>query len=164
MRNFQLCSPRFLPFLIFSLSFTALGVALWMQYGLGMQPCTWCVIQRFFLLVVMAGSALWTLMPEKAITLGAKVLTWAGAAAGVGAAGWHSMLMLTAGATDQTCGSDGFLQWVDGLWVVDQAPWLLAPMGDCFKDSATLWFVPLPVFVLILFVQLLGLSVFLKRN
>jgi len=72
------------------LALGAVGLALLAQYAFDMQPCAWCVLQRFIYIVVgvlaLVGAAL-SGMPRRA----AIVLALLGALCGVASALWQQM-------------------------------------------------------------------------
>lgn len=141
------------------LSASALGAALMLQHWAYMPPCTWCVIQRFFFLLTFAMSVLWFVAPYSIQAVARRtlqLLTLTGALV----SSWHLLDIYQPAAVEATCSAQGLMQWVDSLAIADLMPWLLAPMGDCLKDSASLGGVPLPLFALMLF----GVQFYLTLN
>ena len=46
----------------------SVGVALWTQHGLGMEPCPWCILQRLIIVLIVLVALLVCLIPT---TIGA---------------------------------------------------------------------------------------------
>ena len=72
------------------IAFGSLGVALFTQHALDMQPCSWCVAQRLAIAVAGILALLGALLGQRPIAAQAlAVLTAAAAAAGLAAAVWQ---------------------------------------------------------------------------
>src|SRR5690606_11165212 len=74
--------------LVAIISFSLIGVALYLQHQLGWAPCPLCVIQRYLFILLGAICILSILLPHGATRIGAGLGAIA-AASGAGVAGWH---------------------------------------------------------------------------
>ena len=85
-----------------TLPVVAVGIALFTQHGLGMQPCPWCVLQRLIFLAIAAtawlGLALGAALPRRAMALLMLLL----AASGVAAALWQHFVAAASASCNLT--------------------------------------------------------------
>lgn len=136
--------------LVLALCVGGLASALVLQYGFDMLPCPFCVAQRLVLLVIAAFALTGLVLQGGAAQRIARAGMRVGAAAGAAVALVH-IYKVYAPTTATTCGSQGFGTWLDHLWITDLAPWLLAPLGDCMLDAASVFGFPLPALAVALF-------------
>jgi disulfide bond formation protein DsbB len=81
------------------LSFGALAIALVAQYGFDMQPCPWCVLQRF-IYVVVGVLALAGAVSGGAVRRAATGLAILGALSGVASALWQQLYAVSENSCD----------------------------------------------------------------
>ena len=152
----QLANPRGWLALSVAVVVLSMGSALYFQYGLGLEPCPLCVLQRVAIIGagivagfgLLAAQARWQFIA--AVT--AIVIALAGAAV----AGWHSWI-LAFPPESLSCGRP--FQWFHedfplALWL----PRLFAGEGDCLAVDWTFLGLAIPHLSLIAFVLLIGLA------
>lgn len=135
-------------FLLIALAcFSLIGAALYLQVVERMQPCPWCIIQRYIFLAVGLICLLFAFLPPGMRRTGAGFGA-AMALAGAGAAGWHAWIQAH---PEVSCGIDPLetslntippAQWLplmfkaDGLCSTLQAPIL----GLSIPQWSLVWF------------------------
>ncbi|MDO4249939.1 MAG: disulfide bond formation protein B [Moraxella sp.] len=75
-------SPRQLAFLLFLASVVGTAYALFLQHGMGLEPCPMCIFQRIGLWTMGGFSLLFALINPK--KLWAQLLLWTGSLLGIG--------------------------------------------------------------------------------
>ena len=138
----------------------AVGIALFTQHGLGMQPCPWCVLQRV-IFVAIAALALAALMPVGA--LWRRVLTSVMAllaVCGIAAALWQHFVAAASASCNLTLADRiNTSIGLDALW-----PEVFAPYVSCADAAATLLGVPYEFYSLTLFVVLAAAATWVLRR
>jgi disulfide bond formation protein DsbB len=133
-----------------TLPVVAVGIALFTQHGLGMQPCPWCVLQRLIFLAISAtawiGLALGGALPRRAMAL----LMAALAASGMAAALWQHFVAAASASCNLTL-ADRVMSatGLDNRW-----PEVFAPYASCADAAATLLGLPYEFYSFTLFVLL----------
>ncbi|TAN30679.1 MAG: disulfide bond formation protein B [Castellaniella sp.] len=141
-------SDRILRFIAF-LSLAAVFIALISQHIFGMEPCAWCVLQRFILLVMavvclLAGAGWGSAVMRR---LGA-VLTLLLSASGVAAA-WYQY---SVAAHSFSCAETFADRFITGLGADAAMPWLFGIYASCMDARRTLLGVEYSMWGLITFV------------
>lgn len=134
----------------------ALAATLYLQYGLGLQPCPLCVVQRMALIlagaIALAGALLARRRRTQLAFLGASMLA---ALAGAGVAAWHAWI-LAFPPESMSCGRP--FEWFHSdfplaLWL----PRLFRGDGDCFSTEWSLLGLGIPHWSLLGFLVVLAL-------
>ena len=130
----------------------AVGVVL--QHGFGMQPCSWCVLQRFVFLLVGVACALaaWSPGGKRArrafASLGALL-----SVAGLAAALYQQFVASKSASCAMTLADRIVMQ----LSLHEIAPWMFMPTAPCNEANVALLGVPFAVWSATAFL-LLGLA------
>lgn len=131
-------------------SLAMLGVGLYLQHVLKMQPCPLCVIQRYAFAAVALICLIFAFLPGSATRLGASLGAIA-AIAGAGVAGWH--LWIKAHPT-VSCGIDPLETSLNTIPTAKLLPFLFQADGLCTTDYAPILGLSIPQWALIWFVVL----------
>ncbi|HRD99435.1 MAG TPA: disulfide bond formation protein B [Rubrivivax sp.] len=143
-----------------TLPVVAVGIALFTQHGLGMQPCPWCVLQRLIFLSIGAtawiGLALGATWPRRAMALLMTTL----AASGMAAALWQHFVAAASASCNLTL-ADRIMSatGLDNRW-----PEVFAPYASCADAAATLLGVPYEFYSFTNFVLLGIAAIWLLRR
>ncbi len=140
------------------LSFGAVGLAAVAQYGFDMQPCPWCVLQRFIYLVVGALALLGALLPglQRRLSIGLALL---GALSGVASALWQQLHAISENSCDLSLAE----RIVSGLHLDQLAPQLFVAYASCGDAAVSVLGIPFAVWSCILYVILALLLVWTLR-
>ena len=137
----------------------AVGVALFTQHRLGMEPCPWCVLQRLIFLSIGVAA-----LPG--LLLGTRLASWLSGAlmallalSGGAAALWQHFVA----AGSQSCAMTLADRVVRGLSLDEIAPAVFSATAPC-SQAATLLGVPYEFYSLLLFIGLLVWSVWVMRR
>jgi disulfide bond formation protein DsbB len=145
--------------LVGGLALGAVGLAAIAQYVFDMQPCPWCVLQRFIYIVVgvlaLVGAALSGLPRRAAIGLG-----FLAALSGVAAALWQQLVAASASSCDLTLAEriTTFLR-LDRL-----LPELFIAYASCADAAVDVLHVPFAVWSCLLFALLAVLLLWTLRT
>lgn len=143
---------------IAGLGLGSVGVALWTQHGLGMEPCPWCVLQRL-IFVAIGAVALLGLAWRGAFGTGlAKLLILLLAACGVAAALWQHFVA----AAGDSCNLTLAEKIVSGLGLDGSLPEIFQPRASCADAAVRLLGLPYEFWSLGLFVLLALLALALR--
>jgi disulfide bond formation protein DsbB len=138
----------------------AVGIALFTQHGLGMQPCPWCVLQRVIFVAIAAlalaallpGGALW----RRVLTSGMAIL----AVCGIAAALWQHFVAAASASCNLTLADRiNTSIGLDALW-----PEVFAPYVSCADAAAKLLGVPYEFYSLTLFAVLAATATWVLRR
>lgn len=154
MPSLPLPSPRILNLVGAALCGALLGYAYYLQFGLGLEPCPLCILQRLALIaltVVLLGAALHG-------ARGRARFAWVGAiaiSAGAGAlvAGRHVWIQSLPPDLVPACGP-GLDYLIDVLPLVDALKEAFHGSGECARIDWTFLGLAMPVWTLIWFVAL----------
>lgn len=144
-----------------AISLLAVGVALWTQHALDMQPCAWCVLQRL-IFVAIALAALPGLLWQRGVVQAlSAVLMLALGVAGVAAALWQHFVAAASSSCNLTLAD----RIVSGLRLDAWLPEIFQPRASCADAAVRLWglsyeFWSLALFILI---SVLALRMLLRR-
>jgi len=123
--------------LVAAFAFAALGVTLFLQYGLGLKPCPLCIMQRLGMLVAgliaLLGAALAHGRRSQFGFLGASALA---ALSGAGVAAWH-VWILAFPPESMSCGRP--FEWFhQDFPLAEWLPRLFRGDGDCLSTESLL--------------------------
>jgi disulfide bond formation protein DsbB len=141
---------------IAALSLAAVGVALWTQHALGMEPCPWCILQRL-IFVAIALAALLGLLLGRAL---AAVLVLGLSLSGIAAALWQHFVA----AASDSCNLTLAEKIVSGLKLDGLLPEIFQPRASCADAAVKLLGLPYEFWSLGLFALLALLAVRLLRH
>ncbi len=143
------------------LSLGAVGVALWTQHALGMEPCPWCVLQRL-VFVCIALVALPGLVWRHAFVQVLSALLVLGLGlAGVAAALWQHFVAAVSSSCNMTLAD----RIVSGLKLDGLLPEVFQARASCADAAVRLWGLPYEVWSLMLFmlISVLALRMLLRK-
>lgn len=146
-------SPSFCFALIAAGSAGALAVALFMQHGQGLQPCTLCIIQRYAF-IWLGLCALLAMIPCRPLRLTAITAGLLGALGGMGTALRNLWVMAH---PDILCGRDPVEIFLNDLPSAHWLPKVFVASGLCSTPIPPLFGLALPAWSLIGLLALAGL-------
>ncbi len=125
----------------------ALAAALYMQHGkgLGLQPCTMCIIQRYAFLLIGLAAILSILVPFRPIRVLWVVIGLVGALGGIIAA-VRNLWVLT--HPEILCGRDPIELFLNSLPTAQWFPKVFVALGLCSDPIPPLLGLPLPAWSL----------------
>ena len=130
----------------------SVGVALWTQHGLGMEPCPWCILQRLIVVLVSLLALLGLAWRSTVGTAVTALLIVALSLAGVAAALWQHFVA----AASDSCKLTLAEKVISGLGLDGSLPEVFQPRASCADAAVKLLGVPYEFWSLALFV-LMGL-------
>ena len=131
------------------LSLGAVGVAAIAQYAFNMQPCPWCVLQRFIYIVVGVLALLAAALPGIARRLLAG-LALLGALSGIASALWQQLHAVSEASCDLSLAE----RIVSGLQLDRLVPQLFIAYASCGDAAVSVLGIPFAVWSCILYVIL----------
>lgn len=150
---------RLLCGVAFVVSLGAVGIALFTQQRLDLDPCAWCVLQRL-VFVCIAIAAL------PGLLVGTRMMSWISGAlmtllalSGAAAALWQHFVA----ANSQSCAMTLADRIVRGASLDEIAPSVFSATAPC-SQKAVLLGVPYEFYSLLLFVLLAGWSLWVMRR
>jgi disulfide bond formation protein DsbB len=156
-------SRRWAYSLAFGLCAALIGYALYLQYGLGLEPCPLCIFQRVVVLIM--GIVFLAAAVQDPHDRGARVyallLTIAGAV-GIALALRHLWIQAQPAGSVPTCGM-GLNYMLETFPVADVIEKVLKGSGECSKVDVVLG-MSIPMWTLLLFVGLTGWALLLARS
>jgi len=150
----MLPSNRQILFAISSICFALIGVALYLQHKLDMQPCPLCVIQRYLFLAV--GIATLVAAISGKVREGT-VLALLAALGGLYAVGKHLYVIANPGFS---CGIDPMETFLNKIPTAEYLPWVFRADGLCEGATDSLMGLAIPQWSAIWFVVLTLLLAF----
>ena len=145
-------------FLSFLISLLMLVASLVLQYGLGLQPCLLCLLDRMIIFVLVITSGLVLLFSQPKIRIGFILFTVLFCVFGIISSGRHLWILSLPAAKIPTC-SPG----LDYLLKTVPLPEILGILfqggGECTKDVAKLFGIALPIWSFVGFLCLLIINV-----
>lgn len=139
----------------------ALTVALFMQHGKGLQPCTLCVIQRYAFIWVGLWALVALFLPYRAVRLLAGLAGGLGALGGAVAASRNLWVMAH---PDILCGRDPVELFLNTLPTAQLWPKVFMALGLCSDPIPPLFGLALPAWSLLGLLALGGLLVLALRD
>ncbi|MET0382140.1 MAG: disulfide bond formation protein B [Burkholderiaceae bacterium] len=149
--------PRVLA-AVAALALGAVGAAVVAQYAFDMQPCPWCVLQRFIYLVV-AALALAGALAGGAVRRVAAGLGALAALSGIAAAAWQQFV----GVSENSCDLSLAERITTGLHLDRLLPQLFIAYASCADAAVDLLHVPFAVWSGLLFGLLAMLLLWVAR-
>jgi disulfide bond formation protein DsbB len=131
------------------LSLGAVGVAAIAQYAFDMQPCPWCVLQRFIYIVVGVLALLAAALPGIARRLFTG-LAFLGALSGIASALWQQLHAVSEASCDLSLAE----RIVSGLQLDRLVPQLFIAYASCGDAAVSVLGIPFAVWSCILYVIL----------
>ena len=147
--------PMVCNLLVFAASLSALLVALYMQHGKGLQPCTMCIIQRYAFVFMGLSAVLAMILPFRPIRWFMALVGLLAGLTGIIAA-IRNLWVLS--HPEILCGRDPVELFLNNLPSAQWFPKVFVALGLCSDPIPPLFGLPLPAWSLI---GLLALSVLL---
>ena len=153
----QLRLPQILV-IIGLVSLGAVGVAAIAQYAFNMQPCPWCVLQRFIYIVVGVLALLAAALPGLArrLVIG---LAFLGTLSGIASALWQQLHAVNEASCDLSLAE----RIVSGLQLDRVVPQLFIAYASCGDAAVSILGIPFAVWSCILYVVLALMLVWTMR-
>jgi disulfide bond formation protein DsbB len=148
--------------LIALLSFGAVGVALYTQHKLDMQPCPWCVLQRLVFVAIGAWALLGALVPvrlwRQVVAIAVSLL----AASGMAAALWQHFVAKASASCNLTFAD----KVMNASGLNERFPEVFAAYASCADAAVDLAGIPYEFYSLALFVLIdaIALMSFIRRR
>ncbi|WP_293778935.1 disulfide bond formation protein B [uncultured Oxalicibacterium sp.] len=133
--------------LIALLALGLLGVALYLQHILGMQPCPLCVIQRYAFAAIALSCLIAAALPPNGERIGSGLGALV-ALAGAGVAAWHLHVKANPSVS---CGIDPLETSLNHFFTADLLPFLFKADGLCSADYAPILGLSIPQWSLLWF-------------
>ena len=156
----SLACSRSLFFMAFTAGAFALGASYYLEYAVGLTPCSLCLVQRLFLTLLCVVSGLAAVHGPKRVGLWFYWLLTLGASLGGTTAAWRQVLLQSDPLVQMTrCAPDS-----EALF--SNLPWLCATVRmfkggvDCAEISWTLFDLSVPEWSLLFFVAMFTLAVY----
>jgi len=131
------------------LSLGAVGLAAIAQYAFDMQPCPWCVLQRFIYIVVGVLALLAAALPGLARRLSI-VLALLAALSGIAAALWQQLRAVNEASCDLSLAE----RIVSALQLDRQVPQLFVAYASCGDAAVSILGIPFAVWSCLMYVLL----------
>jgi protein dithiol:quinone oxidoreductase len=128
-------APRRVLVLIAAICAAMLGFGLYLQHGLGINPCPMCIVQRYAVLLVGITAGLTALSRRRGVWLGGSVLLLAFAGFGAFVAARQSWLQWFP-PEFSSCGRD-FYGMIESFPLQRAIPMIFKGSGDCTKIDWT---------------------------
>ena len=140
--------------LIALLSFGAVGIALYTQHRLDMQPCPWCVLQRLVFVAIGAWALLGALVPARPARIVSAVGVSLLAGCGIAAALWQHFVA----AASASCNLTFADRVMNASGLNERFPEVFAAYASCADAAVSLAGIPYEFYSLALFVLIDGLA------
>ena len=140
--------------LIALLSFGAVGIALYTQHRLDMQPCPWCVLQRLVFVAIGAWALLGALVPARPARIVSAVGVSLLAGCGIAAALWQHFVA----AASASCNLTFADRVMNATGLNERFPEVFAAYASCADAAVSLAGIPYEFYSLALFVLIDGLA------
>lgn len=141
--------------LIALVSFGAVGIALYTQHRLDMQPCPWCVLQRLIFVAIGAWALLGALVPAALWRRTVAVIVSLLAACGMAAALWQHFVA----AASASCNLTFADKVMNATGLNERFPEVFAAYASCADAAVSLAGIPYEFHSLALFVLIDVLAV-----
>jgi disulfide bond formation protein DsbB len=143
------------------LSLVAVGVALWTQYALDMQPCAWCVLQRLIFVAIALAALPGLVWRRGFVQWLSALLILALGVAGVASALWQHYVAAATSSCNLTLAD----RIVSGLKLDAWLPDIFQPRASCADAAVRLWGLSYEFWSLALFMLLsvMALRLLLRR-
>lgn len=140
-----------------------LGVGLYLQHVQNMQPCPWCVIQRYAFAAIALICLVTAALPRGATKIGAG-LGMLAALSGMASAGWHVWIKANPGVS---CGIDPLETSLNTIFPARLLPFLFQADGLCTTEYAPILGLSIPQWAFIwfaIFAIVLGVTAFRRTR
>jgi disulfide bond formation protein DsbB len=157
-------SRRAAYFLGFFICAALMGWALWLQYGLDLEPCPLCVFQRIAVIstgVIFLVAALHG--PRRGGAMFYAVLTLITAATGAALAAWHVWIQGQPKGSVPACGM-GLNYMLETLPLTDVISRVLKGSGECAEQGWLFLGMAIPSWTLVFFCALIAGALALTRR
>jgi disulfide bond formation protein DsbB len=131
-------------------AFGAVGVALYTQHRLDMQPCPWCVLQRLIFVVIGAWALVGALLPVRAMRGLASLMVSLSAGCGIAAALWQHFVA----AASASCNLTFADRVMNATGLNEHLPEVFAAYASCADAAVDLFGAPYEFYSLALFIVL----------
>lgn len=141
----------------------AIGVALFTQYALDMQPCPWCILQRLICVAIAVVALPGALFAPRKIQVTSLLLVVILALAGGAAAWWQHFVA----AASISCNVTLAEQIISTLHINAAFPYIFAAQASCADSAAMLLGIPYAFWTLALFsllTLLASLALFMRTS
>ncbi len=148
--------------LIALISFGAVGIALYTQHKLDMQPCPWCVLQRLIFVAIGAWALLGALVPARLWRQLVAIVVSLLAASGMAAALWQHFVAKASASCNLTFAD----KVMNASGLNERFPEVFAAYASCADAAVNLAGVPYEFYSLALFVLIdaMALMSFIRRR
>lgn len=141
--------------LIALLSFGAVGIALYTQHRLDMQPCPWCVLQRLVFVAIGAWALIGALVPARLARVVSAIGVSLLAGCGIAAALWQHFVA----AASASCNLTFADRVMNATGLNARFPEVFAAYASCADAAVSLAGIPYEFYSLALFVLIDGLAI-----
>jgi protein dithiol:quinone oxidoreductase len=141
--------------LIALLSFGAVGIALYTQHRLDMQPCPWCVLQRLVFIAIGAWALAGVLVPARLWRRLVAIVVSLLAGCGMAAALWQHFVA----AASASCKLTFADRVMNATGLNERFPEVFAAYASCADAAVSLAGIPYEFYSLALFVLIDGLAI-----
>lgn len=141
--------------LIALLSFGAVGIALYTQHRLDMQPCPWCVLQRLVFVAIGAWALVGALVPARLWRRFVALVVSLLASCGMAAALWQHFVA----AASASCNLTFADRVMNATGLNERFPEVFAAYASCADAAVSLAGIPYEFYSLALFVLIDGLAI-----
>jgi disulfide bond formation protein DsbB len=141
--------------LIALLSFGAVGIALYTQHRLDMQPCPWCVLQRLVFVAIGAWALIGALVPVRPARVVSAIGVSLLAGCGIAAALWQHFVA----AASASCNLTFADRVMNATGLNERFPEVFAAYASCADAAVNLAGIPYEFHSLALFVLIEGLAI-----
>jgi disulfide bond formation protein DsbB len=148
--------------LIALMSFGAVGIALYTQHKLDMQPCPWCVLQRLVFVAIGAWALLGALLPARLWRQLVAIAVSLLAACGMAAALWQHFVAKASASCNLTFAD----KVMNATGLNERFPEVFAAYASCADAAVNLAGIPYEFYSLALFVLIdaIALMSFIRRR
>ena len=148
--------------LIALVSFGAVGIALYTQHKLDMQPCPWCVLQRLVFVAIGAWALLGALVPAALWRRSVALIVSLLAACGMAAALWQHFVAKASASCNLTFAD----KVMNASGLNERFPEVFAAYASCADAAVDLAGIPYEFYSLALFVLIdaIALTSFIRRR
>ena len=148
--------------LIAVLAFGAVGIALYTQHRLDMQPCPWCVLQRLIFVAIGAWALLGALVPARPARLVSALGVSLLAGCGIAAALWQHFVA----AASASCNLTFADRVMNASGLNERFPEVFAAYASCADAAVSLAGIPYEFYSLALFalIDLMAVTTLVRRR
>jgi disulfide bond formation protein DsbB len=141
-----------------------MGWALWLQYGLGLEPCPLCIFQRVAMVAI--GAIFLIAAIHNPGSIGAVVYagcTFVFGATGAGLAAWHVWIQAQPKGSVASCGM-GLNYMLETLPLTEVISTVLKGSGECAEQGWLFLGLAIPSWTFVFFVALITVALALARE